>query len=187
MSTAVANEILHVPGHLIKNPTNLTAPPDFGGTELGNTAEIVLRVVHRSLELRGEEYASEIVEIIEGSDDIAIACFLRGFDKDALTTIFRNSSISTKTDKPIITWPGATAPSTLGSSKAFKLLFAPDSTEAVPGLILYNAIPLVQEVAEMRFAFDLSDELGVPVIFRAIRNTPGKLAQMALLEDMSLT
>jgi len=187
MTNPIASEILNIPGRLIVDPTTLAlaSAPNFGGTPIGNAAEIILRVDHTDFEHPAEEYGSEIVEVTQGGDNILIGCFLRGFDKDAVTKVWKGATVSTLTGKPMITFPGAAGG--LGSSRSVRLLYAPENTEEHPAVLLFRAIPLLAEAAQLRFSRSRSNEFGTPAIFRGIRDTSGRLAQIRLLEDMPQT
>ena len=190
MTTPVASNIIHIPADLIKDPTSLdpSTAPDFGGTILGNVSEVVLRVTHRQEALRAEEYANEVVEVVEGSDDVVLGAFLRGFDKDAIQTIFRDADQSSLTGQARVQFPGATTrASSFGSDRAIKLLLAAKNYEEHPSLIIYNAIPLLDEAAQLRFSFNNTNEYGLPVVFQGIRDSSAKIAQHRLLEDLDLS
>lgn len=187
MSAAVASEILHVPGRLIVNPTTLAlaSAPDFGGTPIGNAAEVVVRIDHRDHLVRAEEFGNEIVEVVEAGEDFVMAMFLRGFDVDAMLTVFENSVKSSLTGKPVVSYPGSSIPAgSKGSDRAVRLLYAPENTEEHPAVLMYRGIPLLEEAAQIRFGRSLSREFGTPAIFRGIRDSSNRLYQIALLEDL---
>ena len=188
MSELQPSDIIHIPGRLIADPFDLSpaSAPNFGGTPLGNVAEIVIRVTHFQEALRGEEFASEIIDVVEGADDIAVGAFLRGFDRDAITRIFSDATVSTLTGKPQIELPGVSKRGSFGSDNSFVLLFAPENFEEHPALLMYNAIPLVEETIQLSFSFDLSKEFGIPVLFQGIRDSSNRIAHLKLLEDLAL-
>lgn len=184
MATANPGDIIHVPGRLIKDPTDLTAPPLFGGTALGIVSEVIWKPNLRRREIRGEEHGGEIMDHIQAGQSPMLGCFVRGFDKNMWPLIFEDVTISTKTGKPQVDYPGVTRAGTLASDNSFKLLYAPENTEDWPGILLYNTYALVEETAQIRLSW--KDEFGIAVIFQGIRDATERISQMRLLEDMVL-
>lgn len=184
MAVGRADEVIHAPGQLCINPTDLTIPFPHGGTAIGEVAEIIYSVEELRHVIPAEEFGSEPVEVIEGGKIVTLSCFLRGFDVDAMQTAFQDAAQSVKTKKATIEFPGATPAGHLMSDDSVVLLFSPRSTEDVPAVILYRALPHLQETADMRFSFD--QELGMPVIFQGVRDASSRVSSMKLLEDITL-
>ncbi len=184
MATARQDNILRVPGRFVADPTDLSIDSPFGGTARGMASDVIFRPNLRRKEIRAEEHGGEIVDFVKTGQSPQIAAFVRGFDPDMTLKIFEGSSVGTKTGKSKVDYPTDAAPGTLGSSTGFVLLYAPDNIEEHPAILLYNAIPLLEEVSELRFA--LKTELGIPVLFYGIRDATNRVYQMALMEELAL-
>ncbi len=184
MALARADNILRIPGRLIAAPTDLTIPSPFGGTELGMASDIIWRPNQRRKEIHGEEYGGEIVDFVKTGQAPQLGMFIRGFDEDMILKVFEGSSVSTKTGKPQVDYPTDEAPGTLASATGFKLLYAPDNTEDHPGILLYNAVALLEEVSEIRFSRKI--EFGIAVLFYGIRDATNRIYQKMLMEGMVL-
>lgn len=184
MAKARQDNVLRVPGRLIANPTDVKIASPFGGTELGMVSDVIFRPNLRRKEIHAEEHGGEIVDFVKAGQAPQLGAFVRGFDKDMVLQIFEGSSASAKTDQAKVDYPTDAAPGTLGSAKGFKLLYAPDNTERHPAILLYNAIPLLEEVSEIRFA--LKTEFGIPVLFYGVRDVTNRVYQMQLMEDLVL-
>jgi hypothetical protein len=184
MATARQDNVLRIPGRLIAAPTNLNTDFPFGGTELGMASDVIWRPNLRRLEIRGEEYGGEITDIVKTGQAPQLGAFVRGFDPDMIQKVFEGSSESTKSGKPIVDYPTDAAPGTLASATGFVLLYAPFNTEEHPGILLYNAVALLEEVAEMRLS--RKAEFGVPVLFYGLRDSSNRVYQKMLMEDMTL-
>lgn len=187
MAAGDPRSVLRITGSLVANPTNLTTPPAFGGQVLGLTTDVVFKPGLRAQELRAEEYGGEPVELLVGSETAVLGALLRGADGDAWSTVFENSTVSTPSGSPRTDYPGTTRAGTYGSTRAIKLLYAPKNTEGHPALLIYKAIPLVEETAEL--AFSINREFGIPALFWSIRDTDGtnnRVYQLGRLEDLTL-
>lgn len=184
MATARQDNILRIPGRLVAAPTDLTIAFPFGGTALGMASDVIWRPNQRRKEIRGEEYGGEITDLVKTGQSPQLGMFIRGFDPDMTLKIFEGSSVSTKTGKPKVDYPTDAAPGTLASSTGIVLLYAPDNVDEHPGILLYNALPLLEEVSEMRFS--LKAEFGIPVLFYGIRDATNRVYQKQLMEDLVL-
>lgn len=184
MALASANNILRVPGRLIAAPTDLTIASPFGGTELGMASDIIFRPNQLRAEIRAEEYGAEIVDHVKTGQSPQLGMFIRGFDTDMIQELFEGSSESTKTGETLVDYPTDAAPGTLGTAKGIKLLYAPDNIEDHPGLLLYNAYALLEEVSEIRFS--RKTEFGLPVLFYGVRDATNRVYQLGLMEDLVL-
>lgn len=184
MATANPGDILHIPGRLVMDPIDRFLPPTFNGTLLGLVSEVVFKPNLRRREIRGEEYGGEIVDHVTTGQSPLLGCFIRGYDSDMWPLLFDDISPAGQSGKPLMDYPGTTPAGKLASSRSFRLLFAPDDTENVPGIVLYNAYALFEETAQIRYS--TKDEFGIAVIFQGVRDSTGRVYQHRLLEDMTL-
>jgi len=184
MATPDPTKIIHAPGELVLTPTDLTDTVAAGGTLLGVVAEIIFRPNLLRRDLTAEEFGSEVLDIVEAGEQAVLAVLLRSFDGDAVSTVFKETSTGSGTGDTGIDYPGTLRAGTLGSARGVKLLFLPDSSDEVPAILLYNAIPLVAETAEVQLEMD--SELTIPAIFHAARDGTGRVYQFKKMEDMVL-
>lgn len=184
MVIARQDNVLHIPGRLIAAPTDLTIASPFGGTELGMASDVIFRPNLRRKEIRAEEFGGEITDFVKTGQAPQLGMFIRGFDEDMILKVFDGSSKSTLTGKPQIDYPTDAAPGTLASATGIVLLYAADNTEDHPSILLYNALPLIEEVTEIKFS--IKDEFGIPVLFYGVRDATNRIYQMRLLEDLVL-
>ncbi len=184
MAIARQDNILRIPGRLIAAPTDLTIASPFGGTELGMASDVIWRPNLRRKEIRAEEYGGEIVDQVKTGQSPQLGMFIRGFDPAMILKIFEGSSVSSDTGQPNIDYPTDEAPGTLASATGFKLLYAADNKEEHPSILIYNALPLLEEASEVRFS--RKSEFGVPVLFHGVRDGSNRIYQVGPLEDLAL-
>jgi hypothetical protein len=186
MATPLARNVRFVPGRLVKDPTNLAIAYPYGGTELGLTTAMIFKPGIQSRQHGAEEFGGAIVESTYVGEVATFCCALRGFDADALARVFPNVVTGAATGKTGVSASagGANLPGYRMSGKAFKLLWVPDDTVENHGLLIYNAIPGVEETAEL--ALSISEEFGIPVFFMASPDASKRLYQMAAFDDLAL-
>jgi hypothetical protein len=184
MSQGNPTKVIHAPGKLILNPTDNTNTTDAGGTELGLVADAIFRPNLLRRDLTAEEYGSEVFEIIEAGEQAILSCLLRGWDADAVATVFKETSTGTNSGDTGVEYPGSLRAGTLGTDRAVKILYLPDASDEIPAIYLYNAIPLVQEAAELALA--MNTEQVIAVFFQAIRDSSNRVYTIQKLEDITL-
>lgn len=188
MSAPDARTIRNVQGRLIKDPTDLTLTDGvFGGTQLGLVKQKVVRVVSRDKIIRAEEFSSLPVEVIKSAQEIVLVCELRGYDADALSTIFPDVTTSTASGIAKVVFAGTTRGGRKGTDDAFKLLFAPRNIDEHPAMILYKAIPMLSETMELRLS--ATRELIFPVMFLGTKKNSGNrdVGQMGLINELDVS
>ncbi len=134
-----------------------------GGTILGHVESIRLVPTTRSYQLTMEEYGGEGGDVVEFGHDWVCVALIRGWDQDALNTVFA----STSGDR--VTEPGITIGS-MGSGRAVSLVYTPDDSSD-EGFTLNVAIPQIQASHELNFS--ILSPLTIGVVFTAIRNGSG--------------
>lgn len=180
--------ILRVPGRLCYNPTSLTTAYPHGGTGLGVVKTVRVKPYKVYHKITAEEFGSEAIDYVDGGESWILGAILRSFDKDALKLIFPSAVTGTITQEAVVAHPAADTAIRAGllmSAKAVKLLFSPDDPARNPFLILYNAIPLIDESAEINLELDSDFTIGM--LFAGIRSSAGKVMAMGLKEDLALT
>jgi hypothetical protein len=170
MATALTRNVLRMPGRLIMNPTaNLyTYPFPYGGTELGITRDAEFRFGITKHVIRAEEWGNIPSEVIEGGSYAVMSCVLREFDNDMVSKVFINTADGNSNDKTIAS--GVTQTNQpgfrLASTQGFKLLFAPKAENTQLFVVMYNAVPVVDEDAMVQLS--LAEEVGIAVTFMGL-------------------
>jgi hypothetical protein len=190
MAAPSAQNIKRVPGTLVENPTNLAIAPPHGGTILGLTRSMIFKPGIRSTQVTAEELGGTAVEAYYTGENVVFTAILREFDPDAITAIFPRATVGASGDPMIEYQPDGSHQARPGmrlSTKAIKLLFVPKATDSHPYIIVYKALPAVEETLELMLAFN--HELGVPVMFYGIPDDASsrKVYQIGRKEDISLT
>ncbi len=188
MATPNPRDVLRVPGRLSASPTDLTTAYPHGGTALGVVKHIVFRPNAQYVEgmiVTAEEYGGEMVEALQGPEGAVLGAVLSSWDDDAVAQIFPNSATGATTGNVFTTAPGSNRAGSLLSGRAVPIMFTPLDEENLPSLILYRAVPSIEESAAL--SLTLGDEFGLGLIFAGIRNTSGNLWTMGLKRDISLT
>lgn len=188
MAAPKSRDVRFIQGKLVKDPTNLAAAFPYGGTELGLTTSILFKPGVRSRQHGAEEFGGAYVESTFIGEVAMLCLTIRGFDADILTRVFPNVSAGATTGNTGIdgkvSGGGVNVPGYRMSGKAFKLLWVPDDTEVSEALILYSAIPGVEETAALAFA--TSEEWGVPVFFLGAVDSQGRIYSERHLDDVVL-
>lgn len=187
MATGAARDVRFVPGKLVMNPTDLTAAYPYGGTELGLTAAVLFKPGIMSRQHGAEEWGGTVVESTFTGQVALISCVLRSFDKDALAKVFPNTATGDQTGRVGLDGrvsASANLPGYRMSNKAVKLLWVPDDLVENEAILIYNAIPGVDEAAEL--ALSINVEFGTPVFFLASVDSQKRICKVAPLEDLVL-
>jgi len=175
-----------VPGRMCLDPTDLTTAFPHGGQMIGSFSGLKLTITRRSEELTAEEYGGEVFESVITGMQFRIGGFARGYDADLLDTLFDDvtTTMGGNHKSPNIDYPGDTREGRLGSAKNQKLLFAADNA-GDPSIIFYQAMPLIEEVAEMRM--ETKREYGYPVMWHATRHASLGVAMIDRIENLVIT
>jgi len=183
MSAPDIGTILKVPGRLSINCTDLTLPWPHGGTGLGLCKNIAMKP-GRAWQKITEESFAEVEDILDLGESWTLGALLRSDDPDTLQKVFCNTSAGTATGKPVVFYPGTFRAGTLRSQSAVSVIFTPDDDEKHRFLVLYKALPLVDESAELRLQMD--EELNIPLIFVAIRDAVKGVMAWGFKGDLTL-
>lgn len=183
MSAPAARAVVHAPGRLVVGPTDLTLAFPYGGTALGLSAEVTFRPGLRTRSVRAEEFGGETIEVIYAGETAVLGALVRGWDSDALQRAWLNTTAGVSGER-YAEYPGTSRAGTLASSRSVVLLFAPRDEDRTPALILYRALPLVDEAAALRFSF--RDELVVGTLWQGIRDASARVYRIGRLEDLAL-
>lgn len=182
MAEPSATNIERVPGILYKDPTDLSSQSTYG-TALGAASGVYLAPGMRTELVTAAEFGGEPVEGLYLGEGWRVGAMLRSMDADALQTVFPNTVLGTGGTIRGLTAPGSTRAGTLLSTRTVKLLYAPHDASHF-GLLLYRAMPLVEEQAEVMNS--ILSERQIPVMFVAMRDATGRVGQVLPLSEMTL-
>lgn len=171
-------ETFNVQGFICHSPTDLSAAFPHGGTEIGLFGQMIFKVTPTRAEITAEEYANQTVEIIEGAENVVVAASLREFNATAIGLLFPGLA-SGGPSRTMTTQRGA-----LGSARGKKILLSPLSSEDQPALLLYRAVPLVDEALSL--SYHLDEEWGIGAVFLGLPDATGRLYAMNTLDKLAL-
>ena len=184
MSVGSPLSILRVPGQLCINPTDLSIDFPHGGTAIGETKEKVITQSIGRVSIQAEELG-EVVEEIITDTKIVFACLIRGYDADAISTVFPNTVVGSITGERVINGPGTVRAGTRNSTRSVILCFSPEDLDNHPMGLFLRALPMLSETMELNLALQGDFEMGI--VFNCIRDTNGRMYQIGLRDDLSLT
>ena len=186
MSATDARRALQVNGRLCWNPTDLSIAYPHGGTQLGFVKAHALRVRTGQHVIRSEEWGVAVDAIFAGEEWV-IAVIMASWDVDAVPLFNRDTAIGATTGRPVLknrVGTDGVRAGVLASTLAGVLYFSPDS-DAHPGVLLKNAIPLREEQAQI--AFNLAEQFGDPMLFLGTPPTDSdQVGEIGLREDLTL-
>jgi len=135
-----------------------------------------------------EEWGGVVTRAFYAGERPFMASILREFDNDALNNIFPNTTAgSSSGDRRIRFEPGVSGQNRSGydlTGKALVLLFSPRAVDRHPHILLYYAIPAIDETARLQMA--LSEEIGIAAVFWAGIDTQYRCYNVGKREDLSL-
>lgn len=180
-------KILHAPGNIVVDPSwSGSLDPDsfpWGGTVLGDVEGVSLIPFHEGFTVWAEEYG-EPIEQLEALEDWGVGCFFRGWDDDAIASLMPDPSQGDVTQHWGIEMPGTVLPGDRMTDRGRVLVFSPLNPRDVPGFVFRNALPVLETVRS--FVFQHQEQLGVPIVFRCLRNDAGKIGEVKRLWDITL-
>jgi len=185
VATAVARHALYLPGRLIMDPTDFSAAAPYGGTRLGLTRLVVLRLGSTHKVITAEEWGNQAVEVIHGGTSLVLGATLRAWDADALAAIFLDTAEGDPSGERVVKFRAdAGRAGTQLSTKAMKLLFVPRAVVRQPSIYIRQAVPVVADDAEIMLA--PHEQFGISVVFYAIPDTNEDVAEIGRLTDLTL-
>jgi len=173
-------------GVLIKTPTDLssTLALAYGGTKLG------LSRAHRASffdvpnPVPLEELGGVPGEFLEGGKWCALTALFRGWDDDAIATVWPNTSTSGGT-KVISAGTGESVRAGhLGTDRGIKLLYAPNNPQH-RALIIYRAIPILLP-EESDIVLSALGETAIEVRFVGVPDASGRVYKIGKLSELTL-
>jgi hypothetical protein len=192
MATGNVARIIRAPGTVHLDPLNVSGPA-FGGVVAGHVNSIAFAMQGNEFEIENEALG-EVTDVLEGDNRFAVSFFARGFDDDAIEKLVASNYVLGAVSGHAMMQQiktagefhlGSNVPGSATNTRGIKLLFVPDDTIHVPALLLYNAIPTFTEGAEL--LLQRTEELGLPITLRCLRDANGNTFQMGRLVDLDLT
>lgn len=173
MAAGKSSQTRWEPCRLVANPTGnagaaLSGSYPFGGTELGNSREILWARGLQRIRLIGEEYGGKTIRSSFREASAVLACNGRGWDPDFIATLPGGSSA----DGGTITRNHSTSKQPGTWLTRIKLLLVPDDETNGIALILYAASVLPAMTEKVRRSY--SHEFGVPVLWEAEIDDTGR-------------
>ncbi len=186
---------------------DLTAAYPHGGNELGlcRSAAFIWGIKYAPIQC--EEFGGLATEFMYLSESAVLSAVLREYDDDMVKTVFHSANEGmdssggsddgkkvTVSGKPVIraglsnkvvsSGIGNTYPGQLLTAQHKSILFVPDDAENHEFLLIYNAMPMVQEASDMKMTAAEWSEVGV--VFHAIPDSVGKLYEFGRITDIPI-
>jgi hypothetical protein len=183
MSAPNVNNIYRSPGRLVKNPTNLSAVYPHGGTELGVVRDMAFKANIKTANMVAEEFGRP-VEVLFMGEEAAFAGVLRTWDNDLMAALFYGTQTDTHGDVGLVGNAKTYRPGYPLTRKGIVLLFSPTAVDRQKHILIYNAVPVVDEAFEMKNS--INEEFGCPFFFQAIPDAIGRTYSIDLRANLSL-
>lgn len=184
MAAGAASRVLRVPGRLVANPTNLQLAFPFGGTEVGLVREVRTQALGPQLVVQSEGLGAPS-DVLEPAERYLMACFLRGWDDDAVRLLFSGNQVQgALSGHRTLRIPGDVQPGASALSRAVTLLYVPDNRLDAPALLLHRAVVFWTEAQDIQFR--RQEELGIPIVAECVRDSSDRVLEIGRLADLSL-
>jgi len=188
MAAGNATRVLRAPGKLIVNPSDLGLDYPYGGTEVGKTKLVVLTSHGTGLRVECEGLGGEPSDILEAPANYVFACMLRGWDDDAIATLFSDNAVAgggAVSGHALFREPHLRVGGSSALSRSVSLLYVPDDPVHAPSVLIYRGVPDWSDGAEA--AWQRGEELGIPLAVECVRGaTSGKILEVGRLVDLTL-
>jgi len=187
MATGNVRNILRLRGRLCYGATNLTTDYPHGGTALGLVRDMIFNFGAKTTLSTAEEWGGVVSKAFYTGERPFLAAVLRDFDNDSLNAIFPNTTAGSSSGDRYVTYgPGASGVNRPGydlTNKQIKLVFSPTAADRHPFIILYYAIPALEETAALNLS--LSQEVGIGVAFWGGVDSSGRTYAIGKREDIN--
>jgi len=184
--TGTLSRVIRAPGRIVINPTQdfrSDAFP-FGGREIGRANLCSLTPLGQRY-LVENEGMGEVGDILQAGNRWVFACFVRGWDDDALELLMANGwDKGDRSQHSVFSAPGSQFAGRSALHRGVVLAFIPDDLINVPAVVLYHAVPDWTDGSEM--AFRRGEELGLPLTFECMRDDEGRILKIGRLVDLDL-
>ena len=185
MAERTLKDVVKNRGRLVINPTDLSIAHPHGGLDLGMIKSVAIVPGIQYRPIVDEAFGQKIVDQIVVDDTIAIAATLRGFTDTAKETMFPSTAKGATTGARVVRGSEDQFPAgSRLSDRAVKLLFSPDDPNKHDAAILYFALPMIDEAAELQL--DISDEMDLAAVFLAVPDANGNTHEIGRIKDLSI-
>lgn len=187
MAAGAITRTLRNPGRLVVDPTDLSTTYPYGGTEVGLTNQATISVLSDEPVRVWSEGLGEVTDVLEPNKRFAFSALLRGWDHDAVETLFpRNYTAGTTSpNHAIYSEPGSRTPGQSAVGRAVILLFVPDDLLHGKAVLCYSAVPEWTPGAEV--VFQRSEEVILPVVADCLRDANDNILAVGTFADLSLS
>ena len=186
MGAANSALIQRVPSRLIWAPTSLGIAAPYGGTYLGTCRDLEFtpRPILREI---WNETSGTIKDVIYGGEKVLFKAVVRYPDADMIST----ATFKSVTGSSGIHWlfrpEGTTSNTRAGTSLGTRsgvLLVVSRAPLAHPSILIYNAVPAIDETARLQMS--LGVEYGLACCFYGTPDSSGRVYDTGFLADLSL-
>lgn len=175
------------PSRLIASPSNLSLASPYGGTQLGIARNIAFRPGHKVETSNAEEFGRPIAYTLV-AEEAVLSCVLRTWDNDMLSRILPNTAAPVNGRLRAINGRASGASVNRAGfaldSLAFALLVDPLSPREHPAILIYNAVPIFDENAEILMSN--TQEFGLGLMFKSTPDATGRDYSHVPISDMTL-
>ncbi len=184
MAASNPRDIMSLPGRLVINPSSLTTAYPGGGTGLGIVQDLSLVLEQPYKAVLAEEFGGQAVEGTIVREGCVLGAILRSWDKDALNKLFPNTTVTSTSEKRLVSSPGTIRPGEKLSDRSAVLVFWPDDTDRHPFFVMRRALPCIKESEAIALRMD--QEYGIPMLFFGIQDTSGRLYAFGPKESITV-
>lgn len=182
----MSHTILRAPGRIVINPTNMAADPPFGGVFAGRAMDVALVESGGPGRSIVSELLGETTEILEPNNATSFACFLRGWNDEAVEQFLANGyAEGDETRRAGYSSPGNRTPGQSALDRAVKLVFVADNPVDGISLLIHRFVPFWDAEAQLRWS--RRDEFGIPLRGECLRGANGRIYDLKRLADLTLT
>ena len=184
------NNLLHSPGRLCTDPTDLSIAYPHGGTALGIIRSVAVEPGFHVYMIKAEEYASAVVEAVLLGESYVLSLIIRGIDDPTVKAMYPNTRVGAVTGHRVIESPDPRSDTAFRagrrlSDRAVTLFFSPDDQTEGRAVLMHKAMPMLEEAAEL--SLTTKDEYELAAVWHTIPIEAGKAPyQEGLIQDIML-
>lgn len=169
------------------NPTDLLngSAPAWGGTALSLAKNVVVKISRKVKFIREEPFGPMPFTGIDLGESVAVVGGFRTYDPDVVQKVFASTGTGASTGARQIVYPNGNTYRTGGliSDLGIKLLITPDDVDNQRFFYLYNAVPLLEEDAQLPFQRD--EEWVIPFRFIGLPDASNRTYAYGFREDLN--
>ena len=177
------NIIGNVPGQLAVGCTDFSTAFPHGGTSLGEVHEAVLVIANPKQTITYEEYGIEPAEVIDGGMAWSLACYLREWNNQAYTEVFRNTSVGTTSGSISIEETATNVAGYTYSSRGDVFAFSPYNLKTHPIVVFYKGLPMLQDTANLQMQLGQGAIWQIPMVLVGMRDDSDRIIYCGRVSD----